>query len=129
LRAEGEEMKKLAVALWFVFSCSTSHAQECTASADQYIGILFDDGRCFPWRKNQEKFIANVPRCTPELKGRLEIPSVPAFVNGELDLKKKCIPNELQRGPYPPRSTSLDDLKDGIDELKDEVGRLNAKGK
>jgi hypothetical protein len=38
-------------------------------------------------------------------------------------------PNELQRGPYPPRSTTLDDLKDEIDELKNEVGRLKAKGK
>jgi hypothetical protein len=121
-------MKKLAVALWFVFSCSTSHAQECTASADQYIGILFDDGRCFPWRKNQEKFIANVPRCTPELKGRLEIPLLPKIVNGEFVSTKECVPNELQRGPYP-RSTTLDDLKDEIDELKDEVGRLKAKGK
>jgi len=79
--------------------------------------------------KDKKKLIANVPHCTPELKGRLEIPSVPEFVNGELDLKKKCIPNELQREPHSPRSTSLDDLKDEIDELKDEVGRLKAKGK
>ena len=53
---------------------------------------------------------------------------MPAFVNGKLNLEKKCIPNALQRRPYPPRSTSLDDLKDEIDELKDEVGRLKAKG-
>ena len=53
-------MKKLAVALWFVFSCSTSHAQECTASADQYTGILVDDGRCFPWPKGKEKFSQTV---------------------------------------------------------------------
>jgi hypothetical protein len=122
-------VKKLAVALWLVFSCSTSPAQECTASADQYTGILFDDGRCFPWPKKQEKYLANVPRCVPELKGRLESPLLPEIVNGEFVSTKECIPNELQRGPYPPRSTSLDDLKDEIDELKDEVGRLKAKGK
>jgi hypothetical protein len=121
-------MKKLAVALWFVFSCSASYAQECTASADQYTGILLGDGRCFPWRKSQEKLMTDAPRCTPELKGRLlESPLSAEIVNGEFVSTKECVPNELQRGPYPPRSTTLDDLKDEVDELRDEVRRLKAK--
>jgi hypothetical protein len=76
-------MKKLAVALWFVFSSSTSHAQECTPPADQYIGIDSGDGRCFPWPKKREKFKPDGWPCTPELKGRLESP-FPEFVNGKL---------------------------------------------
>ena len=117
-------MKKLIVALWFVFSCSTSHAQECTASADQYIGILLDDGRCLPWRKSREQFKPDGWPCTPELKGQLETAWASKMVNGEF-VKECVVPTGLQREP--PRSTSLDDLKDEIDELKDEVGRLKAK--
>jgi hypothetical protein len=55
--------------------------------------------------------------------------SLPKFVNGEWAWTKECVPNELGHGSYPSRSTSLDDLKHEIDELKDEVGRLKAKGK
>jgi hypothetical protein len=123
--AEGEGMKKLTVALLFFCSCSASHAQECTPPADQYTGILFDDGRCFPWPKKLEKFKPDGWSCTPELKGRLES-ALPKIVNGEFVSTKECIPNELQRGPYPPRSTSLDDLKDEIDELKHEIDRLKS---
>jgi hypothetical protein len=119
-------MKKMAVALLFVCSCSTSHAQECTPPADQYIGILFSDGRCFPWRKKQENFITDAPRCTPELKGRLESPLLPKIVNGEFVSTKECVPIELLRRPDPPHSTSLDDLQRSIDELKGEIEQLKS---
>src|SRR5258706_7985872 len=119
-------MKKMTIALLFVCSCSTSHAQECTPPADQYTGIMFDDGRCFPWRKKQEKHLTNLPRCTPELKGRLESTLLPEIVNGEFVSTKECVPVELLRRPDPPRSTSLEDLQRSVDELKDEVDRLKS---
>jgi hypothetical protein len=118
--------RKIAVALLFVCSCGNSHAQECTPQTDQYVGILFNDGRCFPWPKKQEKFIADVPRCTPELKGQLESPLLPEIVNGEFSSTKECVPVELLRRSAPPRSTSLDDMQRSIDELKDEVEKLKS---
>lgn len=78
-------MKKMVVALLFVCSCSTSHAQECTPPADQYFGIELGDGQCLPWRKKHENLMTNAPRCTPELKGRLEA-FLPEIVNGEFVL-------------------------------------------
>jgi hypothetical protein len=118
--------RKIPVALLFLCSCATSHAQECTPPADQYVGILFNDGRCFPWRKKQEKFIADVPRCTPDLKGQLESPLLPEIVNGEFVSTKECVPIELLRRPDPPRATSLDDMQRSIDELKDDVEKLKS---
>jgi len=119
-------MKKMTIALLFVCSCSTSHAQECTPPADQYIGIVFGDGRCFPWPKKQEKYLTNLPRCTPELKGGLESPLLPKIVNGEFVSTKECVPIELLRRPDPPHSTSLDDLQRSIDELNDKIEQLKS---
>ena len=121
-------MKELTIALLFVCFCSTSHAQECTPPADQYVGIVNGDGRCFPWRKNQENLITNWPRCTPELlKGQLESSLLPEIVNGEFVSTKECVPIELLRQPDPPHSPTLDDLQRSVDELKDEVERLKSK--
>jgi hypothetical protein len=119
-------MKKMTVALLFVCSCSISHAQECTPPADQYIGIVLGDGRCLPWSKKQENLMTNAPRCTPELKGRLESPLLPEIVNGNFVSTKECVPIELLRRPDPPHSTSLDDLQRSIDELKDKIEQLKS---
>ena len=120
-------MKRIAIALLFVCSYSTSRAQECTPPADQYVGILFNDGRCFPWRKKQENLITDAPRCTPDLRGQLESTLLPKIVNGEFVSTKECVPIELLRRPDPPRSTTLDDMQRSIDELKDEIERLKSK--
>jgi hypothetical protein len=99
----------LTIALLFVCSSGSSHAQECTLQSDQYIGVLTNDGRCFPWRKRLENLIAGLPRCKPDLKGRLESPLLPEIVNGEFSSTKECVPIELLRRSTPPRPTSLDD--------------------
>jgi hypothetical protein len=119
-------LPKIAVALLFVCACESSLAQECTPQTDQYVGILFNDGRCFPWRKKQENLIAGLPRCKPDLKGRLESPLVPEIVNGEFSSTKECVPIELLRQSDPPRSTSLDDMQRGIEELKDDVEKMKS---
>jgi hypothetical protein len=119
-------MKKMAVALLFVCSCSISHAQGCAPPADQYVGILFNDGRCFPWPKKQEKYLTNVPRCTPELRGQLESSLLPEIVNGEFISTKECVPIELLRRPDQPHPTTLDDLQRSIDELKGEIEQLKS---
>jgi hypothetical protein len=49
----------LKIALLFVYSCGNSHAQECTPQTDQYIGVILNKGRCFPWRKKQENLISS----------------------------------------------------------------------
>jgi hypothetical protein len=120
---------RMAIAILAVCLCSTLHAQEagapCTPPADQYIGILIGDGRCMPWRKDQEKFFSTEPRCTAELKaGHFEYPMF-KVINGDVvfpDLE--CVPDELRYRPSPPQSPSLLDLQRNIDELKDEIERL-----
>jgi hypothetical protein len=117
----------IAVPLLLVCSCATSHAQECTPQTDLYIGVLTNDGRCFPWRKKQEALIAGLPRCKPDLKGRLESPLVPEIVNGEFSSTKECVPVELLRRSDPPRPTSLDDMQRSIDGLRDDVEKMKSK--
>jgi hypothetical protein len=82
----------LKIALLFVYSCGNSHAQECAPQTDQYIGVILNNGRCFPWRKKQENLIAGLPRCKPGLKGRLESPVLPKIVNGDLVRQKNASP-------------------------------------
>ena len=125
---ESSFMKKIAAAfllsLWF---CSTPHAQECMPPADQYIGIVLGDGRCFPWPKKLERFQKDAPHCAPELKGRLESALLPVLVNGEFVSTKECVPIEWLRRFDPPRWMMLDGLEQSVDELKDDVDRLKSK--
>jgi hypothetical protein len=97
----------LKIALLFVYSCGNSHAQECTPQTDQYIGVILNNGRCFPWRKKQENLIAGLSRCKPGLKGRLESPLLPKIVNGEVSSTKECVPIELLRRTETSRACSI----------------------
>lgn len=117
-----------AAAVLVVCFYSTVHAQECTPPADQYTGILQNDGSCFPWPKRQEKWLSgNIPRCTPDrLKGHLEPPLIPKIVNGAFDDTKECVPDELRYRPEPPRAPTLEELQRSIDELKDEIEQLKS---
>jgi len=85
-------MKKMAATALVICLSSTLHAQECIAPVGQYVGILFDDGRCLPWSKRNEKLLSdNTPRCTPNLKGHLESPLIPKMVNGAfVDTRNAC---------------------------------------
>jgi hypothetical protein len=77
--------------------------------------------------KKQEKYLTNLPRCTPELKeGQLESHLLPEIVNGEFVSTKECVPIELLRRPDPPHSTSLDDLQRSIDELKRKIEQMKS---
>ena len=115
----------LTIALLFVYSSESSHAQECTLQSDQYIGVLTNDGRCFPWRKRQENLIAGLPRCKPDLKGRVESPLLPEIVNGEFSSTKECVPIEFDP-PFLARLRSMT-MQRSIDELKDEVKQMKSK--
>jgi len=124
---ESSFMKKMAAAfLLSLWCCSTSHAQECMPPADQYIGIILGDGRCFPWPKKLEKFARDAPHCTPELKGRLESPLLPKLVNGEFVSTAECVPIELVHQPDTPHSTTLDDMQRSIDELSQKIDQLKS---
>jgi hypothetical protein len=117
-------MKKMAALV--ICLSSTLHAQECIAPVDQYVGILFDDGRCLPWSKQQEKLLSdNTPRCTPDLRGPLESP-FPKIVNGAFVDTKECVPDALRYRPERPHPPSPEELQRSIDELKDEIEQLKS---
>jgi hypothetical protein len=116
----------ITVAVLFACPCATSHAQECTPQTDQYIGVLTNDGRCFPWRKKQENLVAGLPRCEPRLRGRLERPLLPVLINGDFGSTEECVPIELLRRSDAPRSTSLEGMKRQIDELKNDGAKMKS---
>jgi hypothetical protein len=88
----------------------------CTPPADQYLGLLMDDGTCFPLRKSSANLHFR-DECTPDLRGRGTLR--PALLPETLE----CVIEARRERPHSP---SFEELQQSIEELKDEIEKLKS---